>query len=141
MLINSLSLENFKCFERLDVKFAPITLLTGANSSGKSSLISAILAVLQTDGLPFYLSTNGKYVNMGSFEEMTYDKKNQSKMKISIKPFVEIYSCGKPEFNWTWKFDQPNDLPKLEYLSLEFEKNRLERVGELNKARTVPTLL
>lgn len=75
MLINSLSLENFKCFEKLDVKFAPITLLTGANSSGKSSLINAILAVLQTDGLPFYLSLNEKYVNMGSSEKMTYDKK------------------------------------------------------------------
>ncbi|WP_338876551.1 AAA family ATPase [Spirosoma sp. SC4-14] len=61
MLINSLGLKNFKCFEELNVTFAPITLLTGANSSGKSSLINAILAVLQTEQFPLYLSPNGKF--------------------------------------------------------------------------------
>ena len=78
MLINSLSLKNFKCFEELDVKFAPITLLTGANSSGKSSLINAILAVLQTEQFPFYLSPNGKYINMGGFEEILFRNSNNT---------------------------------------------------------------
>ena len=75
MLINSLGLKNFKCFEELDVKFAPITLLTGTNSSGKSSLINAILGVLQTRGYPFYLSLNSDlYVELGSYKEVIHNR-------------------------------------------------------------------
>ena len=90
MLINSLGLKNFKCFEKLDVKFAPITLLTGANSSGKSSLINAILAVLQTEGFPYVLSPNGEYVNLGSFPEM--HGKNDKTAAIPALPFSTILS-------------------------------------------------
>lgn len=85
MLIQNLSLKNFKCFEEVDVEFAPITLLTGANSSGKSSLIYSLLAVLQTEQFPFYLSPHGKYVNLGGFEEMVKDFDSQGTMEISIK--------------------------------------------------------
>lgn len=41
--IKHLGLENFRVFkERTDFDFAPITILTGTNSSGKSSLINAM---------------------------------------------------------------------------------------------------
>ena len=110
MLINSLSLKNFKCFEELDVKFAPITLLTGANSSGKSSLINAILAVMQTEQFPFYLSPNGKYVNMGSFEEMVY--RNSAKTRFDI--FIEINNDDKA-FDTIWYPNSRNGLPENGY--------------------------
>ena len=111
MLINSLSLKNFKCFEELDVKFAPITLLTGANSSGKSSLINAILAVLQTEQFPFYLSPNGKYVNMGSFEEMLWWGTDDSERKIGID--VEFDTHTFHTYSTNWIEDKQSGLPKL----------------------------
>lgn len=41
--LNGLGLENFRVFkEKHWFDFAPITILTGTNSSGKSSLINAI---------------------------------------------------------------------------------------------------
>ncbi|GAB3882011.1 AAA family ATPase [Spirosoma agri] len=110
MLINSLALKNFKCFEELDVKFAPITLLTGANSSGKSSLINAILAVLQTEQFPFYLSPNGKYVNMGSFEEMVYQ--NQANRAFDI--FIE-FTGDDAVFDTRWYRNSSNNLPRNIY--------------------------
>ncbi len=110
MLINSLSLKNFKCFEELDVKFAPITLLTGANSSGKSSLINAILAVLQTEQFPFYLSPNGKYVNMGSFEEMIY----QNRAKDTFDIFIE-FNGDDATFDTQWYRNNTNGLPRNMY--------------------------
>lgn len=126
MLIQNLSLKNFKCFEEVDVEFAPITLLTGANSSGKSSLIYSLLAVLQTEQFPFYLSPNGKYVNLGSFEEMVYKKDISKKIEIGISPFLEIYRFRLPppehRFQWTWTVDTLHSLPKLESLSLAFEE-------------------
>ena len=114
MLINSLGLKNFKCFEKLDVKFAPITLLTGANSSGKSSLINAILAVLQTEGFPFYLSPNGKYVNMGGFEEMVFNKNIENNVSIDahINNFHSALRRGPINFKTNWSNDD-NGLPEL----------------------------
>ena len=107
MLINSLGLKNFKCFEELDVKFAPITLLTGANSSGKSSLINAILAVLQTEQFPFYLSPNGKYVNMGSFEEIVFQNQEDDVFDIFI-----AFNDLDGGFDTQWYRNSANDLPR-----------------------------
>ena len=83
MLLKSLALKNFKCFEEVEVEFAPITLLTGANSSGKSSLIYSLLAMLQTEQFPLYLSPNGKYVDMGSFKEMVFQGDVSKTINIS----------------------------------------------------------
>ncbi|WP_225096557.1 DUF3696 domain-containing protein [Streptomyces sp. CoH27] len=45
-MIDQLSLTNFKAFRSADIPLAPVTLLTGLNSSGKSSVLQA-LALLQ----------------------------------------------------------------------------------------------
>lgn len=104
MLINTLSLKNFKCFEELDVKFAPITLLTGANSSGKSSLINAILAVLQTEQFPFYLSPNGKYVNMGSYEEMVFSKVTEKGISLKLNLLARRVKGYSMSYDTLWKY-------------------------------------
>ncbi|WP_367187090.1 AAA family ATPase [Mucilaginibacter sp.] len=44
------SLKNFKCFDELEIELGKITLLTGANSRGKSSLIYSLLGTLQSGG-------------------------------------------------------------------------------------------
>ena len=66
MLIKSLSLKDFKCFEQVDIDFGKITLLTGANSSGKSSLIYALLGIMQSKYFPQYFALNGEYIVVGS---------------------------------------------------------------------------
>lgn len=90
MRVKNLSLKNFKCFKEVNVDFAPITLLTGANSSGKSSLIYSILAVLQTEQFPFYLSLNGKYVNLGSFEEIIKNNISENFIELSLTMIDEV---------------------------------------------------
>lgn len=42
-MLNKISIKNYKCFSSRDFSLAPLTLLTGANGAGKSSLIQAIL--------------------------------------------------------------------------------------------------
>ncbi|WP_428657448.1 DUF3696 domain-containing protein [Runella sp.] len=106
MLIQNLSLKNFKCFEEVDVEFAPITLLTGANSSGKSSLIYSLLAVLQTEQFPFYLSPNGKYVNLGGFEEMVWKGSIEEDLGITLK-LKDI------TISTTWLENSENGLPYI----------------------------
>lgn len=124
MLFKSLSLKNFKCFEEVDIKFAPITLLTGANSSGKSTLINSILAMYQTEQFPFYLSANGDYVNMGSFEEMVYG--NDLNRRISINFEVEDQSSSRmnphPKLQTKWEYNSVNSQSKLNSIICQFEE-------------------
>ncbi|HEY0735920.1 MAG TPA: AAA family ATPase, partial [Herpetosiphonaceae bacterium] len=47
-MIRSLTLHNFKCFADEQIRFAPLTLLVGANASGKSSVIQALLLLRQS---------------------------------------------------------------------------------------------
>ena len=47
-MLTRLELRSFKCFELLRLPLAPLTLLTGFNASGKSSVLQAIVLLHQT---------------------------------------------------------------------------------------------
>ena len=46
-MIKAMELRNFKCFHRQQIAFRPLTLLTGVNSAGKSTVIQALLLLRQ----------------------------------------------------------------------------------------------
>ena len=46
-MLNGMELTNFKCFQRQRIDFRPLTLLTGVNSAGKSTVIQALLLLRQ----------------------------------------------------------------------------------------------
>ena len=84
MLIKSLSLKDFKCFEQVDIDFGKITLLTGANSSGKSSLIYALLGIMQSKYFPQYFALNGELINMGGFDDVLRKKAGKREFEVNI---------------------------------------------------------
>lgn len=47
-MIERIELQHFKCFERLTLPLAPVTVLTGTNAAGKSSVIQALALLHQT---------------------------------------------------------------------------------------------
>lgn len=119
MRIKSLTLENFKCFKKLDrLEFAKLTLLTGANSSGKSSILHSLLGALQTDNFPFYYSTFGRYVNMGDYKEVIFKHGDKLPMHIGLE-----FGDEKVELKIDARYDLNirNKLPKLKFLSLHHE--------------------
>lgn len=76
-MLNTIEIENFKAFgERQRLPLKPITLLFGANSSGKSSIIQSLLLLKQTleeaENPDIPLLPKGKLVNLGSFKEMVF---------------------------------------------------------------------
>lgn len=85
MYLTSLSLKNFKCFRELHVGLSKITLLLGANSSGKSSLLSALLGAVQSDQFPILFSPNGSFVNMGDFCSISHGHKTNHDFEISLR--------------------------------------------------------
>ncbi len=47
-MLTQIDLQHFKCFERLRLPLCPLTLLSGANASGKSSAMQALVLLHQT---------------------------------------------------------------------------------------------
>lgn len=47
-MLKQISLDNFKCFEKLRLPLAPLTVLSGANASGKSTILQALVLLHQT---------------------------------------------------------------------------------------------
>jgi len=104
-MIDKIHLKNFKALRdtgELDIK--PITFLVGPNSSGKTSLIQAILALRQTvwsqdPHTPLIL--DDEYINLGSYRDAVFghDEKNEifigfemSKMEWEI--VFSVYRSG-----------------------------------------------
>ncbi|MYA26681.1 MAG: AAA family ATPase [Acidimicrobiales bacterium] len=70
--LRRIELQDFKSVAQASVDLHPLTVVVGANSSGKSTLLQAILAVTQavragTNTADFPL--NGEFVRLGTFDE------------------------------------------------------------------------
>lgn len=71
-----ISIEGFKAIgDRVDVELRPLTLLAGANSSGKSSLMQGILLLKQTFEAPYDpgpILLNGPHVRFTSIDQLLH---------------------------------------------------------------------
>lgn len=90
-MLKSISLENYKCFkERTDIEIAPLTILCGVNSSGKSSILKSLLMLKQSyeNELPYNVMTfNGKWVDNGYFEDIIYHDESTKSEEIEDGEF------------------------------------------------------
>ena len=115
MHLRRIALQNFKCFESVDIDCSKITILTGANSSGKSALIYSVLGAVQTKNFPFYFSPNGTYANMGDFVEIAYNHKKRAIVGICLELAEEdqhrffVYDAA-------FSFNNATKLPRLNRL-------------------------
>jgi predicted ATPase len=66
-MFTKLSLKNFKTWRNCpDIRLAPVTLILGANSSGKSTLLQSLLLLKQTAASPdrtIHLNLGGDEAN------------------------------------------------------------------------------
>lgn len=118
MELQKITIENFKCFQtETEIEMGKLTLLTGANSSGKSSIIYSILGAIQSGEFPFQFSTNGKYVNMGDFNEIVFNHLRKSDIKLGF-----LFKNGIiHKIETVWAEDTNNNLPKLSALNATSE--------------------
>ncbi len=71
-LLTRINLENFKSFSApVEVPLAPLTLVFGANSAGKSSVIQSLLLLKQSTESD-RLITQGQIANLGSFNGLVH---------------------------------------------------------------------
>lgn len=85
-MFSSISLKNFKSFKLLDnMKIKPITVLCGANSCGKSSILQSILLLKQTKesrSINQSLLLNGNHIHLGDAGNVVYGKDGKSSVTL-----------------------------------------------------------
>ena len=93
-MLTELKLTNFRLFDdEVTVRFRPITVLIGRNSSGKSSVIKFLLMLQQSlgSGKSEFLTPSGDVVNLGAFSDL----KNKLTLKNNL--FFELVSALPPQ--------------------------------------------
>ncbi len=78
-MIKRISIHGFKCIEEVSIDFSGLTLLTGKNSTGKSTVVHSILALKQDGENPY----NGSYIELGEPKELLNYKIGAEEIVIS----------------------------------------------------------
>lgn len=86
-MIDKLNITNFKAFATAEIPLAPYTLLSGLNSSGKSTVLQALALLRQAhdagllndyreydDGAPGGLPLNGELVELGTGQDILHEE-------------------------------------------------------------------
>jgi predicted ATPase len=107
-MIKAFSISNFKAFgdSKSEVRLAPITLIFGPNSSGKSSLIQSLLLLRQS----FYesrlfqgnLVPSGQLIDLGSITALV----NKHDFKKNIEYSLHLGSIRPSSHNFNFNFTQ-----------------------------------
>lgn len=82
-MINRLVLDNFKCFEHMEVEFSNLNVLAGINSMGKSTLIQALLLLRQAyekGAINQGLYLNGELIDIGTGYDLLYRFSNSDEI-------------------------------------------------------------
>ena len=99
-MITELRARNFKSWQDTGaMRFAPLTGLFGANSSGKSSILQVLLLLKQTVerppnwNEPLYFGGDGSLVNLGNFGAVIYQHRPDLNLEMSIswEPIKSVY--------------------------------------------------
>ena len=80
-MIQKISFQNYKAFEKGEIKLKPITILLGANSVGKSSIINLLLMLQQTANSTNYKSA----VSMGECENIFRNKVTKNNIIVDFE--------------------------------------------------------
>lgn len=116
-MLEQLALRNFKCFENLDLPLAPLTLLSGSNASGKSSVLQALVLLHQTmreHEWSTRLMLNGRAVQLGTVLDVVDKVHGRRQLEIGL---VE----GNSTLRWTFEGDR-------EEMSMATERVQLDGV-------------
>lgn len=87
-MIREVLLNNYKAFDEVNIPLKPLTILLGANSVGKSSIIQMLMLLHQTSeergSYSSALKIYGRYVNVGAFENLFKMKKTDNPIRIRL---------------------------------------------------------
>lgn len=93
-MLNRLDLHDFKCFDLLKLPLASLTLLSGANASGKSSVLQALVLLHQTmrdHEWSSRLLLNGDAIKLGTVGDVVDKVHGRRTIEIGLEDGVQNY--------------------------------------------------
>jgi hypothetical protein len=133
-LIKSLSLKNFKGFsDEVRIELRPITLLFGANSAGKSSVLHALQYVREildrNNANADRTAQGGEAIDLGGFMNLVHGRSSERQMEIEVEMALgdssipelapDVFDDWQIQDQGVWNF----------YDSLQQIRNKVERVS------------
>lgn len=140
-MLRKIGLSNFKGWRELDIDLAPITLLFGSNSSGKTALLQALLLLKQTASSfdpKQHINFGGgprDYVDFGSYQDLVYGHDKSRHIGLSLSwdlsafPILErrmdggetsykprVYRAHSIDYAVSWRLDKDIFIEKLGYV-------------------------
>lgn len=122
-MITRLDLQLFKCFELLHLPLGPLTLLSGGNASGKSSVLQALVLLHQTMRWHEWsqrLMLNGEAIRMGTVADVVDKVHGRSSFEIGLVD-------GK--FSYEWSFGGDRSDMSMTVDSMAIDGKIMERPG------------
>lgn len=114
-MIKKWILDNFKSIEsREELEFRPLTIFTGANSSGKSTILQSVLLVSQTLQNPIdsrSIVLNGSIKKFGSYSDVVNRRDYQKSLTVGFD--ITDNTMGYRRFASPWMDDIKNVLCQI----------------------------
>ena len=135
-MINLLTIKNIKCFEDQQFQFAPLTVLCGANSAGKSTIIQTLLLLRQSYNDDYFASNEialmGVYFSAGHLSDLISHNAKESRLLIQVDniPFIiDLNKLDKESYRMRFR---TNDSYDHSLFSGDFVYLCAERLGPRN---------
>ena len=155
-MLRYMRLENFRAFDKVTVEFAPLTVLLGANSTGKSSILHALILLKQSLRGGDYripLTFSGPLINLGLLKDVGWQGRDHllfglqwdsgQGVEFSVKPRQGVsLSTSKEDFLFRFD-DEQYELRKKDkvtpwYFSFDFSRSeQITPFGEEKEARAL----
>jgi predicted ATPase len=87
-MLSRIHLENFKASQDVDIRLAPLTVLSGLNSSGKSTVLHAIGLIRQSygrDGQTSGMRLSGELLHLGQYRDILSEDAEGDTVKFNIE--------------------------------------------------------
>ena len=126
MMLEVIEMDDFKCFEALDLPCAPLTVLTGYNAAGKSTVLQALLLMAQALRIAANenrLPLNGEIVSLGSEGDVLRSGASNPSFSLGVRTIDE-------RIRWTFGSGKAKSARGLVPLNgLEYVQNGRRRTS------------
>ena len=147
-MIKEIRLKNFKVFEEESFNIKPLTLITGVNGMGKSTLIQSLLFLKQNYGLGYLSNPKKKlrlkhdFVNLESAGDICYTFAEEKSVCISIKEdngneyqwVLDTSEAGNEEVGYTYTGSDIHGLSLFDDRFIFLEAERWGPKAQYNKS-------